>query len=223
MGSRNVCVALLAALGACTASEPGMSGLGPSGEPKDEGPGDVAGNQSGTEGRGACSCKLGQPIEDVGLDATQRSEYPFAYVPQEILGVIEGAHAFSCPVLNVTASVEIVRGAGARILDGVQPSDTGGESRGCVGLELDATLRLQASNGLTLTANKLHYGTQCDIGYRGTLVSVASGDVHAALAGEAVPAEVILWNVDTLIVKYAEDAYDHCTRIVANDGADAAP
>lgn len=222
MSSRKVCVALLAALGACTADDPRASDTTTGGTNGD--PGDVAGNQSGTEGHAACSCNLGEPREEVALDGAQCGNYPFAYTPNEIFDVLEGVHTFSCPRFGITASVEIVRGAGARILEGVVPSDTeGGDEGPCTGLELDATLRLHASNGLTFSANKLRYGGQCEIRYRTTLISVASGEVQAALAGEQVPAEVMLWDADTLLLKHGKEGYDHCTRIIASDGADAGP
>lgn len=216
MDSRQVCVLALAALASCTAGGPRAEDTATDG--MDDLPGDIAGNQSGTEGKAACSCILGAPREEVALDGAQCADYPFAYTPNEILTVIEGAHEFACPGLNVTARVEITRGAGARILDGMRPADTDGDNGAtCSGLELDATLRLRTSDGLIASADRLRYGSQCEIAFRGTLVSVASGDVRGELASQPVDIDIMLWNTDTLILQYAEGPADHCRRVLPTD------
>jgi hypothetical protein len=216
-------IAMALALGACTPSGTEMAtGPLPSGSdlPSTEPPvTDLqAGGQSGTEGHAACSCELGEPLGPLALDSAGTTDYPLAYSPNELFDIVEGVHTFECPAIG-TVVVEIARGGMAWLLQGVLPSDTSdGNDRECRGVELDATVRISGSDGLSVTASKLRLGSQCDLGFKGgTIISDVKGIERATLNSQQVDVAFTLWNASTLLLSYDRQSTVHCPLAAAHD------
>jgi hypothetical protein len=185
-----------------------------------------AGGQSGTEGHAACFCRLGEPIGEIALDSEPSQEYPWPYSPSELLDMVVGQHTFYCKEIAATVVVDVERGASAWLLRGALPSDTndGRPDRECRGIELDAKVRISASNGLEASATRLQVGAQCGIGPRSVVVSDVTNIDQATLEGQPVDAAFSLWATQNLLLSYTGQTTVHCAPTSVPDaglGGDA--